>query len=357
MHAYVFWRLGSVPWVAAHVSGRLLVLGAVLFWASYPLARIIESTSAGPAFYPLSFAAANWIGVLFLLFAAFLAVDVVTLGGWLIGAWAPRVRTWTALGAGMLSAVALFQGLRPPVVREYEIRLPDLPPERDGLRLAHLSDLHLGSLLGERWLRGVIARVDALRPDAVLVVGDIVDGDVRHVESLRPVLATLQAPLGVWAVTGNHEYYAGADRCARLFEEAGFRVLRDSWREISPGLVLAGVDDLTARQQMRMSGGVPTSALNRALTNRPPGATLLLSHSPLQADEAAAKGVGLMLCGHTHNGQIWPFKYLVASRYSLLGGRYDVKGMSVIVCRGTGTWGPRMRLWRPGEIVSIRLRR
>ncbi len=88
----------------------------------------------------------------------------------------------------------------------------------------------------------------------------------------------------------------------------------------------------------------------------PPGATILLSHTPWQAEKAAKTGTGLMLSGHTHGGQIWPFDYLVKSRYPLLEGRYEVDGMTVIVCRGTGTWGPRMRLWRPGEILSVTLR-
>jgi predicted MPP superfamily phosphohydrolase len=121
---------------------------------------------------------------------------------------------------------------------------------------------------------------------------------------------------------------------------------------VAAGLVLAGVDDLTARQQL----GREDHPLERALANRPSGATILLSHSPWQADVAARLGAGLMLSGHTHNGQLWPFNYLVGLKYPLLGGRYDVGGMSVIVSRGTGTWGPRMRLWRPGEIVRITLR-
>jgi hypothetical protein len=93
-----------------------------------------------------------------------------------------------------------------------------------------------------------------------------------------------------------------------------------------------------------------------ANTDRPVGATILLSHSPLQADKVAAAGVGLMLSGHTHNGQIWPFNHLVALRYPLMGGRYQVEGMTVVVSRGAGTWGPRMRLWRPSEIVRIKLK-
>ena len=134
-------------------------------------------------------------------------------------------------------------------------------------------------------------------------------------------------------------------------EEAGFRVLSDSRVELHPGLVLAGVDDLRVGRRSARSG----DSILKALDGRPPGATILLSHRPLQADRAASVGVDLMLCGHTHGGQIWPFSYLVQRDYPLLAGRYKVGGMTVIVSRGAGTWGPRMRLWRPGEILRVTL--
>jgi len=256
------------------------------------------------------------------------------------------------VAAGALAAVGLVQGLRPPVLREHEVPLAGLPPERDGLVLVAISDVHLGTLINGNWMTQLIQRVNELRPDLVIIVGDVVDGNIRRVETLRPVLATLRAPLGVWAVTGNHEYYAGVEQCVRLLQDAGYTVLRDSWAEVAPGLVLAGVDDLTARRQFGR-GGQP---IEQALAKRPPGASILLSHSPWQADVAARLGAGLMLSGHTHNGQIWPFSYLVQLSYPLLGGRYEIGGMPVIVGRGTGSWGPRMRLWQPGEIVRIKLR-
>ena len=132
----------------------------------------------------------------------------------------------------------------------------------------------------------------------------------------------------------------------------GVRVLSNSWAELRPGLILAGVDDLTANHRAGL-GGDPVST---ALQGRPRGTTIFLSHTPWQAEEAAASGAGLMLSGHTHGGQIWPFGYLVKRVYPLFEGRYNVDGMTVIVCRGTGTWGPRMRLWRPGEILRVTLR-
>lgn len=152
--------------------------------------------------------------------------------------------------------------------------MPGLPPERDGLTLVALSDLHLGTLKGERWLSQLLVRVNALKPDLVVVVGDLVDGNVRHVEALLPTLKQLRSPLGVWAVTGNHEYYAGLERSVQLLEAAGYGLLRDCWVEVAPGLILAGVDDLTAREQFGQTDG----AVERALAN--------VSWTPAPAPEA-----------------------------------------------------------------------
>ena len=129
-----------------------------------------------------------------------------------------------------------------------------------------------------------------------------------------------------------------------LISEAGFEVLHNRWTEIKPGLILAGIDDLTADYR----AGRENDFISRAVTGRPPGVTILLSHTPWQTEKAAAAGVDLMLSAHTHGGQIWPLDYLIRLSYPLLEGQYEVDGMQIIVCRGTGTWGPRMRLWRSG---------
>ncbi len=138
----------------------------------------------------------------------------------------------------------------------------------------------------------------------------------------------------------------------RAFEAAGIRLLRDSSAEIAPGLVLAGVDDLSARRQF----GVDGRPVDRTLLGRPYGTTIYLSHSPWEAERAADLGVDLMLSGHTHGGQIWPFTYLVRLAYPYVAGRYDVGTMTLLVSRGTGFWGPPMRLFRRAEITAITLR-
>jgi predicted MPP superfamily phosphohydrolase len=196
-----------------------------------------------------------------------------------------------------------------------------------------------------------VIQVQEQQPDLVVLLGDIFEGHGRTHDELVPVLSQFAAPMGVWAVLGNHEFYGGERTSTSLMHKAGIHLLRNTNVVIRPGLVLAGVDDLTIRRW----SGKGSDDITKALTNRPAGTTILLSHSPLLVDTAAKHGIQLMLSGHTHGGQIWPFGYLVRRWYPYFAGVYTVNPMTLIVSRGTGTWGPRMRLWRPGEILRITL--
>lgn len=352
LHAYIFWRLSTLPWITHVVPPLALGVIAAFLWLSYVTARVLDAKGCQRFVWPLEILAANWTGVAFLLFWCLLVADLVTLGGSMFASTTVTIRSGAVALAAFLCLIGFIQGLRAPTLTSYEVPLRGLPRELDGTILVQLSDLHLGNILGKRWLEKLIARVNALTPDIVVITGDLVDGNVGRVEPLRESLQQLRAPIGIWAVTGNHEFYAGLSKSIRLFENSGFVVLRDSNKQVAPGLIIAGVDDLTTRAPLTDAD----HPITHALANRAPGATILLSHSPLDATKAAAAGAGLMLSGHTHNGQIWPFKYFVRMRYRLLSGRYQVDGLTAIISRGTGTWGPRMRLWLPGEIVRINLR-
>jgi uncharacterized protein len=348
MHLYVVSRLWNLPVAPDAWWHRGLFVGAVLLWLSFPLGQLL-ARSLGRAAAPLEFTGAAWVGALFLLLAALLAADVVTGFGWLLPSRPARLAA--VVVAVALAVVALVQGLRAPVVEQHSVSVKGLRTELSGLRVVQLSDVHLGPFLRSQWLEQRLAQVDALKPDLVVVTGDLVDQDAALSESLVPWLRRLHARYGVWGVTGNHEFYAGLDASLAIFEAAGIRVLRDRAVEAAPGLVVAGVDDLTARRQF----GSLDHPLERALTDRPAGTTIFLCHSPWQVERAAELGASLMLSGHTHDGQIWPFTYLVRLVYPYVAGRYAVNGMTLIVSRGTGFWGPPMRLFRRAEITLIEL--
>jgi predicted MPP superfamily phosphohydrolase len=351
-HVYVVWRLWSVPVIARRVPRWLLIALAAVLWLSFLVSRAFDRVGAAWIARPLEFTGMNWLAILFLVFACLLVTDLVTGFGLFLPRLTPRLRGWALLASGALSAIALVQGMRPPVVRDYDVHLAGLPAPLDGTVVVVVADLHLGTLLGERWLNARITQVEALHPDLVFALGDIVEGHGGTEATLVPALRRLSAPYGVWAVTGNHEYHGAARPGTGPLEDAGFHVLHDSWAEVRPGLVVAGVDDLTRRSR----SGRDSGAVEQALAGRPKGATVFLSHTPWRAEVAARAGVGLMLAAHTHGGQIWPFNYVSAMRYPLQAGWYVVNGMPVIVTRGTGTWGPRMRLWRPSEILRVTLR-
>ena len=350
MHVYVFWRADSVRVLRRHVPRRFLVAGGVVLWALFYLGRAYGHGGTGALAATLEFLGMNWMAGLFLVTVCVLAADLVTGFGFFLRRAAPSLRGLALAVGGALSVIALVQGLRPPVVRHHDVYLSGLTEELDGTVLVAVSDMHLGSLIGERWLEARVAQIQAERPDVVVLLGDIFGGHGTQ-EKLFPACRRLSAPLGVWAVRGNHESHRRRNTSPSLLEEAGFQVLLNSWAEVRPGLVLAGVESLRSSRH----AGQGDDPVLKALDSRPPGATVLLSHKPWQTDRAAGAGADLMLCGHTHGGQIWPFSYLVRLEYPLLGGRYEVDGMTVIVCRGTGTWGPRMRLWRANEILRVTL--
>ena len=352
MNLYVVGRALSVPALARRVPRRWLAAAGALLWGLALLGVLLGRGRSGPLGAAFELFGMDYLASLFLTTVCLLAVEVVTLFGLLFRRRAPSLRGWALLAGLLLSAVAVVQGVRPPVVTDLSVRLPGLPAKLDGTVVVALSDLHLGTLTGPRWLAARVRQVEALHPDLILLLGDIVEGHGRPPSDFTPVLRRFLAPMGVWAVTGNHEHYGRGSGVTRCLEEAGVTVLHDRWAEARPGLILAGVDDLTVRRRL----GPPAGFVEKALAGRPPGATIFLSHTPWGARTAAAEGAGLMLSGHTHGGQIWPFGYLVRLAYPLFEGRYEVEGMTVYVTRGAGTWGPKMRLWPPGQILRITLK-
>ncbi len=352
-HLYVGWRLWSLPVFADPKGHRILLIGLAILYVSYPVGRILYHHGWPRLGTAVEYGGGIWMGTLVLLLSALALVDVVTVFGLVLKPWVVQLRT-AAIGVALVLAfVAWIGGIVRPRTVELEVELPNLPASADGLVVAQLTDLHLGALIGERRLRSVIEQIDGMKPDVVVVTGDLVDGDADTVESMIPVLKTLTAPLGVYAILGNHEMYAGPERCRQLMRDSGFTVLDIAAAEIMPGLWIAGVPD---------SGRGPgTDGLDGALQTALAGvgeddAVIYLQHAPGNEEATAAAGVGLMLNGHTHGGQIWPFHYMVLRAYSHISGVHKIGDMTQVISRGAGRWGAPMRLFAPSEIYRITLR-
>ena len=354
LHLYVAARLYSLDAIRSRIPRAAWWTGALLIWIVYFAGVRIGDEALDWRWWPGQFAL-TWLGILFVMALCLLAADVLTGFGFWWRAHAQKVRGAGAVAGVLLAAFAMFQGMRAPVIVDQEVVLKDLPQALDGTVIVAVSDIHLGAQRRSEWLAQRVAQINALQPAAVLMLGDQVEDNPVGEPQLAPTLRGLRAPLGVWAVTGNHEFYGDAETTVREFEEGGVRWLRDRQVELAPGLVLAGIEDVGSRMR---SEGEYASGLARTLPAATGTATILMSHIPAAQiiDEAQARGVDLMLSGHTHGGQIWPFSYLVEHRFPKYVGAYDIEGMTLYITRGAGSWGPRMRLWQPGEIIKLTLR-
>ncbi|MDB5792767.1 MAG: hypothetical protein JWQ80_2791 [Massilia sp.] len=353
-HLYVAFRLYRLASIRTRAAATAWWLGALLVWIVYLLGVRLGDEATDWRWWPGQFAL-TWLGIMFVMTLCLLAADIATGFGFWWRAQARRVLALGAVAGAILSGFAIFQGVRAPVVVEQEVVMRKLPAALDGTVLVMVTDLHLGAQRRADWMERRVAQINALKPAAVLLVGDLVEDNPLGEPRLAQVLRALRAPRGVWAVTGNHEFYGDAETTVREFEDGGVRWLRDRQVELAPGLMLAGIEDVGSRMRGEAS---LTAGLAELLPAPTTTATILLSHIPAAPviEMAAERGVGLMLSGHTHGGQIWPFGYLVQRRFPALVGQHAIGSMTLVISRGAGSWGPRMRLWQPGEIVKITLR-
>lgn len=242
------------------------------------------------------------------------------------------------------------------IIERLEVTLPGLPRALDGFRIVQLSDLHVGLTIAQDFVQRVVDRANALQPDLVVLTGDLVDGKVHELRDDIAPLAQLHARHGVYAITGNHEYYSGADAWVAHLETLGIRFLRNQRVTIGDAKAsfdLAGIEDRSAHHYAGHRADLSAAIAGRDPTR----AIVLLAHQPRQAHEAAARGLPLVLSGHTHGGQIWPWHLLVwIQQGGLISGRYQLQATTLYVNRGCGYVGPPVRLGAPLEIAEITLR-
>jgi predicted MPP superfamily phosphohydrolase len=378
MHAYLWARLVRDP-ALADAWRRALTVAFVVLTFSVPIGMAALRLAPRPLDRLVPVLAFTWLGVAFLLFVAVLALDLARLAAqgvgivadWMRHAPAPpedpgrrvfvaRALAGTALAATAGATAFSFRSATGPAqVTEQPVRLARLPQALSGLTLAMISDVHVGPTIGARHVRRLAEQVEALRPDAVAIVGDLVDGSVRELSEAVAPLVGLRARYGTFFVTGNHEYYSGADAWIAALRRAGVRVLRNErvvLGDAGASLDLAGVDDWSSHG----FGNGHGLDLARALDGRDPDRGLvLLAHQPRlpAVADAVRAGVELQLCGHTHGGQIAPFGVLVRAAFPYVRGlhRHEEQGQAgqVFVSRGAGYWGPPMRLGSPPEIAKI----
>ena len=326
MNWYVLWRLCSLFLLKRTVWFYLALIPLTL---SFVVSLSLESTIGNRPTGLFFTASMMWLGVCFLLLWILFAQQILSLVLPI-----PR-RVWAAAVCGLAAILTLYASVnaRAITVRREQVR--GLP-----LKIAHLSDVHIGSI-GASMLADVIATTNALEPDLILITGDLFDNATATTRAVSVQLKALAAP--VMFTSGNHELYTGYDNVLQMLSPTKIRWLRNEAIDLS-GIRIVGVDN-----------SYGTELLQGVLSRTPPSPmfTVLMNHQPRGFDVAVRHRINLTLSGHVHNGQIWPFNYVVGLFYPYLKGLHTHADAFLNVSTGTGFWGPPMRLGSHSEIVLL----
>lgn len=349
------------------ISGTALYL-KIIFWILALLfltGRILEKVWLSEITMGITITGSYWLAAMVYFLLAVLVIDLIRLADYIIPFFSknftnhlPEIRKYLFYTITAVIGTLLIYGhfnARRPVVSELNLNIPKLNSDYDELLAVLVSDIHLGTVLAKKRLNHIINKINQLKPDIVLLAGDVIDEDLQPVirKDLGSELESLNPRLGVYAVTGNHEYIGGIDPAVQYIESHGVKMIRDSVVLIDNNFYLVGRED---RDRQRFSGK-PRKNLADILTGINKDLPLILmDHQPFTLDESLQNGADLHLSGHTHNGQIWPLNYIIDAIYEVGWGYKNKSGMHVYVSSGVGTWGPPVRIGTKPEIVKIRLR-
>ena len=357
----VYIGMRILPDLALGLVGNVLgVLGLMLLGVLVPAG--LMSASLGRRRWSHLVA---WLGLLSMgffssLLVTTLARDLVLLVLLAVGALTPAIGHASAVAAPLVALgvtlIGFVNARRLARVVKVNVPIRDLPPELHGYASAQISDIHVGPTIKRPFLNAIVNKVNKLGADAIAITGDLVDGSVQRLSAHTEPLSRLRASDGVFFVTGNHEYYSGAEEWIAEVRRLGVTVLLNQHvlrRRGQASLMIAGVADYSAHQfnpthrsdPQRAAAGAPQDVDVR----------VLLAHQPRSAPEAAAAGFDLQLSGHTHGGQFFPWNLFVPLQQPFVAGLNRVRDMWVYTSRGTGYWGPPKRFGAPSEITLVRL--
>ncbi|MGD8268550.1 MAG: metallophosphoesterase [Desulfobacterales bacterium] len=361
LHLYGFVKLKRAlepgPWPLG-----VLTLFMIMMVLAPLLVRLLETNAWPTPARILAHIGYVWMGLLFLFVSSALVLDfyrvlmLILQGAVRIDLSrlmpSPRLSFFAPLFLALIVGIfGFFQALNIRTER-IAIQTAKIPRDIGRVRIVQISDVHLGLIVRQNRLAKILECVNAAHPDLLVSTGDLVDGQLNELEGLAEQIRKVRAPLGKYAVTGNHEFYAGIGTALKFTQEAGFTMLRERGLTVSGVLNLAGVDD-PAGNRFGTGRKVSEKAL---LAELPRSAfTVLLKHRPLPDDESGGL-FDLQLSGHTHKGQIFPFTVLIDSMYPKSAGLLELgAGARLYVSRGSGTWGPPIRFLSAPEVTVIDL--
>lgn len=362
MNGYLLWRARAA--LSLGSKGTMLLGGWLLLMILAPLLmRLCERAKLESAAKIMAWIGWCWLGFLFLFICASVAFDLLrgtgTLAGLAFGErvarFAPSVNLafFLAITLSLLGNVYGFFEARAIRTEHIVIRSAKVPKEVGRFRIVQISDVHFGLILRRGLMSRMASAVKAARPDLLVSTGDLVDGEPSALDGLSDRLAALPARVGKFAVTGNHEFYAGIEKSLEFTRKAGFTVLRQEQAGVGNWLTVVGVDD-PAGSHLNNGHGAPDERPILAAAD-PSKFILLLKHQPVLKEGAAGR-FDLQLSGHVHGGQIFPFNFVTRLSYPMRCGLTRLpEGGGLYVSRGTGTWGPPVRLGAPPAITVIDL--
>ncbi len=347
IHFYIYSRIAAglvLPLVVAKYLRLFFLIAAFSFLLGEFLSRRTTSFLATP----LAEFGSIWLGVISIAFTIFVISDVFRI--FFHGAsFRYYSVVFSLIVTFLVSVYSFYNVARAPVIKELKIRTGKLPQKLSGFVIIQISDLHINFLKSEKWLNKIVEKTNRENPDLVVITGDLIDADLCKLNHFCDTLKKLKSRHGVFAVTGNHEFYAGVNMFTDIAKNSNITVLRNEKTTIAGAIELAGIDDKTGRRFSEVG-----SDLSLALKNcdfaKP---VILLSHQPDIFDEAEKSGVDLQLSAHTHAGQIPPMDLITMFYFKYPYGLYQKNDSYLYTSCGTGTWGPPMRLFSRCEIVKI----
>lgn len=347
-----------------HDGSNLRIWVSLSFWvvvASYVFGRVIERFALSWFTDILTWIGSFWLAAMLYFFLIVIVVDVLRLTD-LVFNWFPSYFStgqfksallYSSIGIVALIVIIGHINAVNPSIRNLNIDINKKANGLKELRIAMISDIHLGTVIGPRRLTRLIAEIEKLKPDLILLAGDVVDEDLQPVirHNLGETLLRLKAPMGVYAITGNHEYIGGVAQAVKYLEEHNIKFLRDSSILIDNAFYLVGREDRSKNYNGRRK-----EIADIINGNDPDLPVIMMDHQPFELDKVAEANVDVQFSGHTHHGQLWPLNYITEAMYEVSMG-FKIKGKThFYVSNGYGSWGPPVRIGNRPEIVYTTIR-
>jgi predicted MPP superfamily phosphohydrolase len=348
---------------ALHSGGIFLFLFKIFLLAlilAFPAGHLMDRFCRCQASSFLTVVGSVWLAAMLYFFLTLVFIDLLRVINHYFSVF-PQVIYRNSVTAGRLLFICVFllvsvtlalgfRSARNANVKQINISLDKLSARHNAFNIVQISDVHLGTIIHKGRLIEIVDKANALNPDLVLITGDLVDESVDKLEDMVEPLSRIKSRLGVYAVTGNHEYYAGVDKAVRFMEQAGVSVLRNRYVTIDSTLNLVGLDYITP-EVWRGREDLLLEAIMKDMDKSLP--TILMYHAPVKLKKIEGAGIDFQLSGHTHKGQLFPLNFITDLVYTIDSGYARIGKMQIYVSNGVGTWGPPIRVGAPPEIVQI----